>query len=78
MNKITSEEIKQNLEMWLQKVELGENVQVIVDGKILMELKPFEEEQMEKVRPYGLCEGEFIVPKDFDEPLPKEILADFE
>ena len=29
-------------------------------------------------RPYGLCVGEFVVPKDFDAPLPDEILDAFE
>jgi len=29
-------------------------------------------------RPYGLCRGEFVVPDDFDAPLPEEILQDFE
>jgi hypothetical protein len=29
-------------------------------------------------RPYGLCEGEFSVPDDFDEPLPEHIISEFE
>lgn len=29
-------------------------------------------------RPFGLCEGEFVVPEDFDAPLPTEILDAFE
>lgn len=32
----------------------------------------------EALRPIGLAEGEFIVPDDFDAPLPEEILRDFE
>ncbi len=30
------------------------------------------------MRPSGLCSGEFVVPEDFDDPLPAEILATFE
>jgi len=30
------------------------------------------------LRPYGLCAGKFTVPDDFDQPLPEEILRDFE
>ena len=30
-----------------------------------------------KARPFGLCAGEFVVPDDFDEPLP-EIVELFE
>ena len=29
-------------------------------------------------RPFGLCAGEFVVPEDFDAPLPEEILNAFE
>lgn len=31
-----------------------------------------------QLRPFGLCAGEFIVPDDFDAPLPEEILSAFE
>ena len=30
------------------------------------------------LRPSGLCKGQFTVPDDFDDPLPEEILRDFE
>lgn len=30
------------------------------------------------LRPYGLAKGEFVVPDDFNEPLPDEILDAFE
>jgi hypothetical protein len=26
---------------------------------------------------FGLCAGEFVVPDDFDDPLPDDLLADF-
>ena len=29
-------------------------------------------------RPYGLCAGEFVVPDDFDDPLPDDVIAAFE
>jgi hypothetical protein len=31
-----------------------------------------------KPRPFGLCKGEFVVPDDFDAPLPEEVMASFE
>ncbi|MDQ3321385.1 MAG: type II toxin-antitoxin system Phd/YefM family antitoxin [Acidobacteriota bacterium] len=31
-----------------------------------------------KLRPFGLSAGEFVVPDDFDAPLPDEIAAAFE
>ena len=30
------------------------------------------------LRPYGLCAGEFVVPQDFDAPLPEAELRLFE
>jgi hypothetical protein len=29
------------------------------------------------MRPAGLCEGQFVVPDDFNDPLPDEILREF-
>ncbi len=37
-----------------------------------------EEITSQKMRPAGLCEGEFIVNDDFYDPLPEEILQGFE
>ncbi len=37
-----------------------------------------KDEKTQKLRPFGLCRGEFTVPENFDEPLPEEILAGFE
>lgn len=44
--------------------EAGETVVITRDDQPIAELKP------SKRRPIGLCEGEFEVPDDFDEPLP--------
>jgi hypothetical protein len=46
------------------------NLEVGARVKITIEFK--------QPRPFGLCTGEFIVPDDFDEPLPEEILSAFE
>lgn len=37
-----------------------------------------DESEDAKPRPFGLGKGDFVVPDDFDAPLPKEILASFE
>lgn len=36
------------------------------------------EAELADSRPSGLCKGQFTVPDDFDDPLPEEILRDFE
>ena len=35
-------------------------------------------EQHNQLRPFGLCEGEFVVPDNFDDPLSEDILLLFE
>ncbi len=37
-----------------------------------------EESDSKELRPFGLSKGEFVVPEDFDETLPEEVLAGFE
>ncbi len=37
-----------------------------------------EDSELKNLRPFGLGKGDFIVPDDFDAPLPKEILESFE
>ncbi len=37
-----------------------------------------EESGAKNLRPFGLSANSFVVPEDFDAPLPDEILEDFE
>ncbi len=37
-----------------------------------------DESDTAKLRPFGLGKGDFVVPDDFDAPLPEEVLASFE
>ena len=37
-----------------------------------------EDSKLENLRPFGLGKGDFVVPDDFDVPLPEEVLASFE
>ncbi|MBW4640598.1 MAG: DUF2281 domain-containing protein [Gloeocapsa sp. UFS-A4-WI-NPMV-4B04] len=34
--------------------------------------------EQKELRPFALCVGEFIVPSDFNDPLPEDMLRDFE
>ena len=45
--------------------------------KPIAELKPITTTE-KKMRPFGLCAGEFTVADDFDAPLPEEIINAFE
>jgi len=37
-----------------------------------------EDEKLNVPRPFGLAAGQFVVPDDFNDPLPEEIIRDFE
>ena len=52
-------------------------VLLVVDESENRECSPVRPET-KPLRPYGLCAGEFTIPEDFDEPLPEEILGQFE
>lgn len=74
---VTIDEIQQNLTGYLQEVAAGESIIIMQAGKPIAEIKPVSP-TFEPIRPYGLCTGEFIVPDDFDSPLPEDILNIFE
>ncbi|MEI1377396.1 type II toxin-antitoxin system prevent-host-death family antitoxin [Nostoc sp. UHCC 0926] len=74
---VTIDEIQQNLTSYLQQVVAGESIIIMQAGKPIAEIKPVSATS-QPIRPYGLCAGEFIVPDDFDSPLPEEILNSFE
>lgn len=67
--------IKGNHLEWKDEVpeEVKNNQSVCVIVTILD-----EQPNSKDFRPFGLSKGEFVVPEDFDAPLPEEILADFE
>ena len=45
----------------------------------IQNIRPLTDKQTAvTIRPFGLCLGEFLVPDDFDAPLPDEVLALFE
>jgi antitoxin (DNA-binding transcriptional repressor) of toxin-antitoxin stability system len=61
----------------LNRVEAGETLLVIRDERPVAEIKPVAR-PTEQLRPFGLCMGEFVVPDDFDDPLPESLLSEFE
>jgi prevent-host-death family protein len=76
-HQISVEEIKHDLSTFLQRLEAGESLVITKSGKPLAKIKPVAT-QPSKRRPFGLCQGDFIVPDDFDAPLPESIIKDFE
>ena len=70
MVRVSVDEIKQNLSIYLPRVESGETVVIVKDGKPFAEFKPIASTS-DLPRPFGLCKGEFMVPDGFDDPLPE-------
>lgn len=77
---ITIEDLKHDLPAFLRRVESGEVFVLMNAGKPMAEIKPVASSAAPSslLRPYGLCTGEFIVPDDFDAPLPEDLIAEFE
>jgi antitoxin (DNA-binding transcriptional repressor) of toxin-antitoxin stability system len=54
----------------------GEPIVVYQGERAIAEIRPMTETEM--LRPVGLAADTFVVPDDFDDPLPDEILDAFE
>ncbi|MBW4572766.1 MAG: type II toxin-antitoxin system Phd/YefM family antitoxin [Tolypothrix carrinoi HA7290-LM1] len=77
MQRVTVEEFRQEPLQYLNQVEAGETFVIVQADKPIAELKPITSTE-KKMRPFGLCAGEFTVPDDFDSSLPEGILNAFE
>ena len=77
MKTIQIEDIQRDPLGYLREVEAGESFVILNAERPIAEIKPIPPATNE-LRPYGRCKGMFTVPDDFDDPLPEEILRDFE
>ena len=64
-------EAKTHLSRLLQRVALGEEVIIAKAGKPVAKLVPVGTRPRKRL--LGTARGEFTVPEDFNDPLPKEI-----
>jgi len=64
-------EAKTHLSKLLARVALGEEVIIAKAGKPIAKIVPLNKHP--KTRILGSAKGEFVVPDDFNDPLPKEI-----
>lgn len=76
MLRVTVDEIQRDPAKYLRQVAAGETFVIMQANKAIAELRPISSGK--QLRPFGLCVGEFIVPDDFDAPLPEDILSAFE
>lgn len=73
---VTVEEVRRDPDGILHRVLDGETLVVTADDRPVAEIRPLE--HVRRPRPFGLAAGSFVVPDDFDDPLPEDILKDFE
>jgi prevent-host-death family protein len=64
-------EAKTHLSRLLERVAVGEEVIIAKAGKPVAKLVPIK--SAIKKRKLGSAKGKFVVPDDFNDPLPKEI-----
>ncbi|MGB3136874.1 MAG: hypothetical protein WBB18_08725 [Nodosilinea sp.] len=76
MVRVTVDEMQHDPLKYLHQVEAGETVVIVRSDQPIAELRPIAPQQ--QLRPFGLCAGEFIVPDNFDAPLPEDMLSAFE
>jgi antitoxin (DNA-binding transcriptional repressor) of toxin-antitoxin stability system len=74
---ISVDEVKKHFAAYVRRIEAGQAFILTKEGKPLAEIRPVGAEDS-SARPYGLCVGQFVVPDDFDAPLPEQTLEDFE
>lgn len=79
MDSLSWEEFRANPRLLLDRLKIGRPLTLIHEGHSIAEVYPVARPGQEQARrPSGLAGGEFVVPDDFDDPLPDDILAAFE
>jgi prevent-host-death family protein len=69
--KVNIHEAKTHLSRLLEKVARGEEVIIAKAGKLFAKLIPISSERLRFN--LGSAKGEFVVPDDFNDPLPQEV-----
>ena len=68
-------EAKTQLSRLLERVMAGEEITITRRGEEVARLVPVRPSGERK---FGIDSGRFTVPEDFDDPLPDDLLAEFE
>jgi prevent-host-death family protein len=68
-------EAKTNLSKLLERVTAGEEIVITRRGEEVARLVPARAPEGRRL---GMDRGRYVVPDDFDEPLPDDIMAPFE
>jgi len=69
--KVNIHEAKTQLSKLLEHVALGEEVIIAKAGRPIAKLVPIRQKKRKSL--IGSGEGDFVVPDDFDAPLPRDV-----
>jgi antitoxin (DNA-binding transcriptional repressor) of toxin-antitoxin stability system len=69
------DEIQQDLSAFIKLIQEGNSLIITQADQPIAEIKPIIKQPEKQRRPISLCEGEFIVPDNFNDPLPEEIIS---
>ncbi|HEY0372912.1 MAG TPA: type II toxin-antitoxin system Phd/YefM family antitoxin [Thermoanaerobaculia bacterium] len=73
---VSVDDIKRDPGEVIHRVLAGETVVLTDQDRPVAEIRPID--AIRRPRPFGLAAGTFVVPDDFDEALPDDVLRDFE
>ena len=73
---VSVEDIEKDPRGYLHRVLEGETVVVFENDRAIAEMRPLTKRS--GLRPIGLAKGDFVVPDDFNDPLPEDVLELFE
>ena len=77
MSTVSLHELQRDPLAYINRAAAGESILITRNNHPVVELRPVAA-PCPTPRPFGLAAGEFVVPDDFDTPLPEEILKSFE
>ncbi|WP_017712713.1 type II toxin-antitoxin system Phd/YefM family antitoxin [Prochlorothrix hollandica] len=77
METVNIHQAKTNLSRLLSRVELGEEIIIANRGLPIAKLVPFRT-SLDRRSSLGQDRGKFVLPDDFNAPLPEDILVAFE
>ena len=77
MKTVSQQDLQRDPIAVLDRVEAGESIVVTRGDHPVAEMRPVTAIRSTP-RPYGLAAGAFVVPADFDNPLPEDVLREFE
>jgi antitoxin (DNA-binding transcriptional repressor) of toxin-antitoxin stability system len=79
MIRFNIDDIQHDLPEFIKLIQTGNHFLLTQAEQPIAEIQPISPPtQPKSPRPIGLCEGEFVVPDDFNDPLPEEIISLFE